>query len=211
VKIAIVGPGQIGLALAGHWAKAGHHIFYTFSRSKEKLQRLASELGEQGSWGTPEEAAAACDVILLSCRWQQVPDAIALLGDLAGKILLETVNPIGEDGELEIGLRTSAGERIAEMAPEASVVAAFNTLPASVIAAGSSLYGGRAPVVFYCGTDEEAKSTAAALIKEAGFEPCDVGPISSCRYLEPLSVLMIRAASRLKVRDISLELLRPNK
>lgn len=210
MKIAIVGPGQVGLSLAKKWYAAGHHIFFTFSRSEEKLRRLASEFGPRGSWGTPEEAAAACEVILLAARWAQVPDALELLGNLDQKIILETVNPIGDDGELAIGHSTSAGEQIAQMAPDARVVAAFNTLPATVIAEAESLYGGTKPVVFYCGEDS-AKPTVAQLIEEAGFEPCDVGPIRSCRYLEPMSLLMIKAAARLRIRDISLQLLYPKR
>ncbi len=197
------------MALAGKWAKAGHHIFFTFSRSEEKLRRLASELGPNGSWGTPREAAEACEVLLLSAKWAQVPQALERMGDLEGKLLLETVNPIGENGELEIGLTTSAGEEIAARARGARTVAAFNALPATVIASTQDFSGGIRPVVFYCGGDPDAKQTVEQLIEEAGFEPCDLGPISSCRYLEPLSVLMIRAASRLKIRDISLGLLKP--
>lgn len=209
MKIGIVGPGQVGLALASKWSAAGHHIFFTFSRSEEKLKRLAGELGDRGSWGTPAEAAAACEVLLLSAKWQQVPDAISLMGDLDGKILLETVNPIGDDGELQIGHTTSAGEEIARLAAGARTVAAFHALPATVIAAGGDLYGGARPVVFYCGGDAEAKSSVEGLIADAGFEPCDTGPIASCRYLEPLALLMIEAASRIKIRDISLGLLKP--
>lgn len=214
MRIGIVGPGQIGLALSRKWYEAGHHIFYTFSRSQEKLQRLASELGERGSWGTPAEAAAACDLLLLSAKWQQVPEAIQRMGDLEGKILLETVNPIAEDGTLEIGHTTSAGEEIAKLAPGAVTVAAFHAVPATVIGSVedlADLYGGHRPVVFYCGGDDRAKKAAAGLIQQAGFEPCDTGAITSCRYLEPLAVLMIRAASALRVRDISLGLLRPKR
>ncbi len=211
LKIAIVGPGQIGLALAGKWSARGHHIFFTFSRSEEKLRRLASELGDLGSWGTPAEAVAACEVLLLAARWQQVPQAISLMGEVEGKLLIETVNPIGEDGELEIGHTTSAGEEIAKLAPGATVVAAFNSLPATVIAGGPELYGGKRPVVFYCGGDNQTKPIVKGLIEDAGFEAADAGPIQSCRYIEPLSLLMIRAASRLKIRDISLGLLKPER
>ena len=209
-----MGPGQIGLALSHRWYEAGHEIFYTFSRSQEKLQRLASELGERGSWGTPARAGKGCDVLVLSTKWKQVPEAIEQMGNLGGKILLETVNPISEDGNLEIGHVTSAGEQIAQMALGAVTVGAFHSVPATVIGASrdpADLYQGQKPVVFYCGGDERAKRVVAELISAAGFDPCDTGPIDSCRYLEPLALLMIRAASVIQIRDISLGLLRPRR
>lgn len=133
------------------------------------------------------------------------------MGDLRGKILIEAVNPIGDDGDLEIGHTTSAGEVISRLASGARTVAAFNALPSTVIAACDDLYGGAKPIVFHCGGDGEAKRVVESLIDDAGFEALDIGPITSCRYLEPLAVLMIRAASRAKIRDISLRLLKPGR
>ena len=48
--------------------------------------------------------------------------------------------------------------------------------------------------MFYCGDDEGAKSAAAQLAADIGFEPVDAGPLSQARLLEPLAMLWIRLA-----------------
>src|SRR4051794_31525439 len=90
LKIGIVGTGDIGGALATHWAKAGHELVIS-SRHPEELQALAKSLGPKVRVGTPLEAAQFGDVILLSVPYKATPD---LGRDLAsawkGKILLDT-------------------------------------------------------------------------------------------------------------------------
>ena len=56
LKIGIVGTGNIGGALATHWAKAGHELVIS-SRHPEELQELAKSLGPKVRVGTPSEAA----------------------------------------------------------------------------------------------------------------------------------------------------------
>jgi predicted dinucleotide-binding enzyme len=80
------------------------------------------------------------------------------------------------------------------MLPDARVVKAFNTVFAEIYHSGSRLFGSRRLSMFYCGDDADSKHTVARLIVEAGLEPVDCGPLSCCRYLEPLAVLMIRLA-----------------
>ena len=72
LKIGIVGTGNIGGALATHWAKAGHELVIS-SRHPEELQELAKSLGPKVRVGTPQEAAAFGDVILLSVPYGATP------------------------------------------------------------------------------------------------------------------------------------------
>src|ERR1041384_1806319 len=65
LKIGIIGTGDIGGALARHWAKAGHQLIIS-SRHPERLAGLAKELGPNVKTGTPREAAAFGEVILVS-------------------------------------------------------------------------------------------------------------------------------------------------
>jgi lactate dehydrogenase-like 2-hydroxyacid dehydrogenase len=65
LRIGIIGTGHIGGSLARHWAKAGHEIMIS-SRHPDELKPLAAELGANVKVGTPEQAAAFGDVILVS-------------------------------------------------------------------------------------------------------------------------------------------------
>ena len=63
--------------------------------------------------------------------------------------------------------------------------------------------------MFYCGDDAEAKTVAAKLINDAGFEPVNCGSLSAARYLEPLAMLMITLGYGLGMgTNIAIDLIR---
>jgi predicted dinucleotide-binding enzyme len=192
VNIGIIGSGHIGSGLGQIWAKKGHKVIFSFSRSPEKLKSLA-DADENASAGSPAEAALRSEVILFSVRWGNVMEAIEAAGPLQGKIVIDCTNPLNTDlSGLAVGHTSSAAEEIEKMAPGATVVKAFNTVFADVYHDESRLFGSRLTTMFYCGGDRGAKTAVAQLIKDAGFEPLDAGPLRSARYLEPLAMLMIQ-------------------
>jgi predicted dinucleotide-binding enzyme len=181
----------MGSGLGRIWAKKGHSVIFSYSRSSEKLATIASSIPNAEA-GTPAEAAAQSDVVLLAVRWSNVPDALKQAGDLNGKVVIDCTNPLTPDmSGLALGHTTSAAEEIEKMAPGARVVKAFNTAFAQVYQEGNRLFGSRMATMFYCGDDAEAKSTVSRLINDIGFEPVDSGPLTSARYLEPLAMLVI--------------------
>jgi predicted dinucleotide-binding enzyme len=110
-------------------------------------------------------------------------------------VLIDCTNPLRADlSGIEIGHVSSAAEQIAEWAPHAKVVKAFNT--ASVKAMLDPVFGGAKATMFYCGDDSQAKEIVGQLIADVGFEPVDAGPLSVSRYLEPLAMLYIHLAIR---------------
>jgi hypothetical protein len=79
MKIGIIGTGRIGGTLAKLWVAAGHEVLIS-SRHPDQLKPLAKALGPRARVGTPKEAAAFGDVVLVSvpgsrhtvpswCRW----------------------------------------------------------------------------------------------------------------------------------------------
>jgi hypothetical protein len=191
MHIGIIGCGNMGGGLGRIWAMKGHTVMFSYSRSTEKLSATASSV-PNASAGTPAEAAAGSDVILLAVRWRDVPDAIGQAGTLNGRIVIDCTNPLKPDmSGLALGHTTSAAEEIARMAPGAKVVKAFNTAFAQVYQEDNRLFGSRRATMFYCGDDAESKIKTAKLINDVGFEPVDCGPLTAARYLEPLAMLMI--------------------
>ncbi len=81
------------------------------------------------------------------------------------------------------------------MVPKTRVVSAFNTVPSEVL---FGAYQGRRkatrPSLVYCSDDESAKDTAAELIRDAGFDPVDAGPLRVARYTEPFALLVAQLA-----------------
>ena len=89
LRIGIIGTGNIGGALARLWVEAGHEVMMS-SRNPERLQPLASELGERARVGTPREAAAFGEVILLAVPYGATPQVGRdYASELAGKVVLD--------------------------------------------------------------------------------------------------------------------------
>ncbi len=208
MKIGIIGSGNMGSGLGKIWAAKGHEVIFSYSRSQQKLAGLAASVPHAKA-GTPAEAAQA-EVILLAVRWPDVPDALKQSGPLDSRIVIDCTNPLNPDmNGLVIGHTTSAAEEIARMAPGAKIVKAFNTAFAQVYEERSRLFGSRRASMLYCGDDAEAKSVAAKLIVDVGFDPVDCGPLSSARLLEPVAMLMIMLGYEMKMgTNMALDLIR---
>ena len=103
MKIGIIGTGEIGGALARHWAAAGHQLLIS-SRHPEQLQALAKELGPNVKVGTPREAAAFGDVVMLAVPYGATPQVGRdYAAELKGKVVLDAGNPYpSRDGEMAV-------------------------------------------------------------------------------------------------------------
>jgi predicted dinucleotide-binding enzyme len=100
-----------------------------------------------------------------------------------------------DDTELVVGGATSGAERLAEMVPRARVVGAFNTVPSEVFFDVYQRAGDAPrPSLVYYGDDADAKSVAATLIRDVGFDPVDAGPLRIARYAEPFALLVAQLA-----------------
>jgi predicted dinucleotide-binding enzyme len=196
MRIGILGSGLMGGKLGTLFARAGHEVVFSYSRSREKLQRLAREGGASARAGTPREAARQADALLLAVHWSRLDDVLRRAGDLSGKVLVSCSLPMNEDDtELVVGRTTSGAERLARKVPRAAVVSAFNTVPSEVL---FGVFEARShaprPSLVYCGDDADAKQVANALILDVGFEPVDAGPLRVARYSEPFALLVAQLA-----------------
>lgn len=184
----MIGAGNVGMALGGAFAKQGHHVAFGVPNPADKKYAALKPVA-------PAEAAAHAEVIVLATPWPATKDAVAGLGDLSAKIVIDCTNPIGmSDGALTlaIGHDTSAGEQVAQWARGASVFKAFNTIGAANM---GDLSGFPVqPVMFVAGDDAAQKPIVMKLAEEIGFAPVDAGPLRIARLLEPLAMLWIDQA-----------------
>jgi len=190
MDIVIVGAGNVGRALGGGWAKAGHKVTFAL---RDPGKPEAAGLKQQGFGVVAAKGAAVSgDVIVLAVPWTALPASIEDLGSVKGKILVDATNPLNADLSLAIGFDDSAGETVAELAPDARVVKAFNTTGAGNMA--DSRYAGGKLMMPIAGDDAEAKRAVMTLAADLGFDPVDVGPLVMSRCLEPMAVAWIKLA-----------------
>lgn len=196
MRIGILGSGLMGGKLGTIFARAGHEVVFSYARSDRKLERLAGEAGKTARAGTPAEAARDADALLLAVHWSRVGDVRRQAGDLAGKVIVSCTLPMNaDDTGLAVAHTSSGAEHLARRIPEARIVSAFHTVPSEVLfGVFESRRRARKPALVYTGDDVRAKRVAAELIRDAGFEPVDAGPLRIARYSEPFALLVAQLA-----------------
>jgi len=185
LKIGIIGTGQIGGTLAKLWVAAGHEVVIS-SRHPDELKPLAKRLGPKARVGTPKEAAAFGDVVLVSVPYKALPGlGRDLKAELAGKIVLDTCNPYPQrDGDMANDARTKGtGVASPELLPGTRLVRAFNAINADSLASEAHR---KLPLIGIplAGDDAQALKLAQRLVSDAGFDPVVVGGLSRAREFD---------------------------
>ncbi len=190
MRIAVIGTGGIGSALAGLFARHGHEVIIG-SRFPEAAGPLAKSIGAAGLLDY-RAAAEAAELLCFCVRWEHSASAMSLLGDLSGKILLDPSNPEAAEGRsLAVGHLSSGAEVLAGLARGARVVKAFNYVYAELLRSQQAL-ARLSPSIFLCGDDGSARATVSEIVTSCGLTPVDCGPLKRARYLEPLALLMVQ-------------------
>jgi hypothetical protein len=197
MRLAIIGAGNVGGTLGIAWAqKAGHEIFFGVRNpTSDQTQALVRRLDGRAQAGTPAQAAAFAEFIVLTTPWNAAETAIRSMGDLSGKIILDATNPlaVGPDGlSLEIGHSISAGEKVQGWAQGASVFKTLNTTGFGNMA--NPVFRGVKSVMFVAGDDAVNKPRVIELVAALGFEVVDAGPLRNARLLEAHAMLWIELA-----------------
>jgi predicted dinucleotide-binding enzyme len=185
LKIGIIGAGNIGGALATHWAKAGHEVLLS-SRHPDELKPLAESLGPKARVGTPKEAAEFGDVVLVSVPYKALPEVGRdLAAELKGKIVLDTCNPYPmRDGAMANDARKKGtGVASAEYLPGVRLVRAFNAINHQDLVDDAHRKGALVAIPL-AGDDAEALAVAQQLVRDAGFEPVVVGSLARAREFD---------------------------
>ena len=189
MRIAVIGAGNVGQALAGSFTRAGHEVAVTASSPTSAAEK-APGVGARGAQSN-REAAEAADVIVLAVWYAQHEAVAREIADVAGgKVVVDVSNPLTPTMD---GLATeggpSAAERLAERLPGTRVVKAFNTVFAAVQAEPG--VHAIAADGFVAADDADAKRTVLKLVESIGLRPVDAGPLRHARQLEAIGYLGI--------------------
>jgi len=193
-KIAVMGSGPVGEALAGGFLKHGYEVMRG-SREPTKLAAWKSKAGDKGLIGTFAEAARFGQTIVLAVKGTA---AVAVLDQcgadaLAGKTVIDTTNPIAEKppvkGVLEYftSLEDSLMERLQRHVPAAHFVKAFSSVGNKVMV--NPKFPGGPPTMFICGNDAGAKAEVKVILDQFGWEIEDLGAAEAARAIEPICIL----------------------
>jgi len=201
MKIGIIGTGDIGGALARHWAAAGHELVIS-SRHPEQLEALAKELGPRVKTGTPREAAAFGEVIMLAVPYNATPQVGRdYAAELKGKVVLDAGNPYpGRDGDMAVRDRKrGTGVASAEYLPGTKLVRAFNAINAGPLANDAFRRPEKLGIPL-AADDAQAMKIAEQLVRDAGFDPVAVGGLARAREFDVGTPVYVRGMTAAELR-----------
>jgi 8-hydroxy-5-deazaflavin:NADPH oxidoreductase len=179
VQLAILGAGDVGSTLGRLWHAAGHDVTFA-ARHAAGPRALAAELGQRAHAASVADAVAGAEVVLVAVPGPAVTDVLQAAGPLDGRVMIDAANSFGQQ---QVTMRS-----LADAFPQARWVRAFNSLSASIMADDNHR---KPPWVMFLSGDEEAKPLVAQLIRDAGFDPVDLGGIDDSRLQDPGSALSI--------------------
>jgi 8-hydroxy-5-deazaflavin:NADPH oxidoreductase len=191
-KFGVLGSGVVAKTLASGLKKHGYDVRIA-SRGGDKLEEFTAQSGIAA--GPFVDVARWAEVVVLAVKGTAAESALQIAGaqNLAGKVVIDTTNPIAEEAPVDGVLKFFTGpndsllERLQKAVPGARFVKAFNSV-GNAYMVNPSLPGGP-PTMFYCGNDAEAKRLVAGVLQKFGWDAADMGSAAGARAIEPLCQL----------------------
>jgi predicted dinucleotide-binding enzyme len=192
-KIAILGSGVVGDALAKGFLDNGHAVMRG-SREPEKLAAWKTAAKGEASIGSLADAAKWGEIIVLAVKGSAAEAALdqAGLANLAGKTIIDATNPIADappqNGVLTYftNMNESLMERLQKKAPQGKFVKAFNSV-GNMFMVNPPFKP--TPSMFICGNDAGAKQETSDILTKFGWEAVDMGGVEVARPIESLCIL----------------------
>ncbi|OYY89879.1 MAG: hypothetical protein B7Y45_09945 [Sphingomonas sp. 28-66-16] len=189
MKIAVIGKGRVGAAIAPVIARSGHEAVYGVRDPADP--RYASDHGVPLK--TMADAAGWADAILLAIGFDAIDDALAAMGPITGKILIDPINPYDFRNALApLIAPDQSAAAILQAKTDAIVVKALNQVGSGVMADAPD----RAlrPLQFVAADDAAARAAIIGLLVDCGFDARDAGGLDYARELEGMARLWIAQA-----------------
>src|SRR5215218_1490565 len=200
MDVTIIGTGNMARGI-GSRVLAGGHRLRVVGKDRERAEAVANDLREGGAKGDIATAVAGDplggDVVVLAVYYPDAREAVEQYRDqLAGKTVVDITNPVNETYDaLVVPADGSATQELAQLAPDAHFVKAFNTTFANTLTSGE--VAGQPLDVLLAGDDERAKDAVATLASDGGLNPIDAGPQHRARELEALGLLHMSVQGQL--------------
>ena len=225
MKIAVLGTGMVGQAIAARLSGQGHDVTIGTRDPQATLARTGpdgmgnppfsawAEDHAQVNLATLSEAAAGAELVVNATNGSGAMPALEQAGaeNLAGKVLVDISNPLdfskGFPPTLFVKDSDSLGEQIQRAFPETRVVKTLNTLNANLMVNPKEL--GAESSVFVSGDDEAAKATVSELLHSFGHtDVIDLGDITTARGTEMLLPVWLRLMGALATAAFNFKIVR---
>jgi predicted dinucleotide-binding enzyme len=184
-RIGVIGSGNIGGTIGRLWVKSGHPVLFS-SRHPEELKGMVAKLGSLAQAGSVEQAVAFGEVLFIAVPYGAIPQVGRdYSAAMKGKIMLDACNAVSSrDGAIADEVEQNGiGVTTQKYFPGVHVVRAFNTMSYAVFAREANRPDPKLAIPI-AGDDPKAVQVAAALVRDAGFDPVPVGTLADARRFQ---------------------------
>jgi len=193
MKVGIIGSGDVAKALGDGFLEHGHETMLG-TRDAAKLADWQRK-NPKGRVGNFAETAAFGEIVVLAVKGLVAAEALRGAGsqNLAGKVVIDAVNPIADappdHGVLKFftGPNESLMESLQQQFPSAHFVKAFNSVGCQLFV--NPHFDAGKPTMFICGNNQASKATVTKILDQFGWETADMGTAEAARAIEPLCML----------------------
>jgi 8-hydroxy-5-deazaflavin:NADPH oxidoreductase len=204
MKVALIGgTGKLGLGFAIRLSQTGHEVMIG-SRDAARARDAAASVNEKVKSGTNAEAAAWCDVAIVSVPYQSHTALLTpLKTNLQGKMIIDATVPIDPANMLQTKTETgkSAAQETADIVGNADVFAAFQTISHRILRHPEA----RDYHVLIGGPDDR-KSHIVELVRSMNLRPINAGPLAVAPHLERMTLLLLSINKANKVKESGIQI-----
>lgn len=195
MKLAFIGIGNVGLALAERLTSAGHKIIIAHNNSSSASVKSAVEKNPGFEIKGIQEAVNEADLVFLATPFQANEEVLKGI-NFNGKTLIDCTNPVGAGISHGLKSEISGLEMVQRWAPDAKAVKSFTIYGFENFKDNSFPKYNVKPVMMICGNDSAAKNQVREINSILGFETLDTGEADQALHLEHMTLLWVKMARR---------------
>lgn len=191
MKLAFIGIGNVGFALANNLQKKNHEIIIAHNNIKSKSVSQAQERNNAFKALPVQNAIDLADVIFLATPFKLNEEILKSL-DFKGKTLVDCTNPVGPGISHGLESKISGSEKVQEWSTNANVVKSYTIYGFENLNNSHFLNYNVKPVMMIAGNDQSSKEKIRILNSDLGFDTLDVGNLSQSLHLEHMTLLWVK-------------------
>jgi len=191
MKLAFIGIGKVGFALANSLQKRGHEIFIAHDDVNSESVVKARAKNAAFSVMPIQDTIDMVDIVFLATPFRVNQDVLQPL-DFKNKPLVDCTNPVGVGISHGLQSQVSGAEKVQEWAQNAKVVKAYSIYGFENLENTQFPNRDSKPAMLIAGNDVEAKRQIGELNNDLGFETLDTGGLSQSLHLEHMTLLWVK-------------------
>ena len=195
MRIAFIGIGNVGSALADRLVRVGHEVLIAARDPGSATVKSALAKNPSFEVRGVQESVSEVATIFLVTPFDANEAALKNAGDVTGKTIVDCTNPVGPGLTHGLDNQQSGGEFVQRLVPRANVVKAFTIYGYENFSDSEYPgYGDLKPAMLIAGNDLGSKKTVSTLCEDLGWTCVDTGDITMSLHLEHMTLLWIKMA-----------------